>query len=254
MYCYLYDAFIRDRRYESLVNRIEARISELGLHGKVERLTVLKNAKEIVEDAIKKEVETFVIVGDDTSIAKILNYVAGSKLVLGIIPVGPNQAISSMLGVPYGEGACDTLSKRIVKKLDLGRVNSQHFLVSLDIPKSSATLDIDGKYLISALSTNARMSLTNFGPLPYGSPSSVANPEDGKLELVVASSKRKGVLTFGHGRSARPSVFQVSRIQINCKDECLPLVADKQGVIKTPALVEVAPAALKVIVGRNRKI
>jgi diacylglycerol kinase family enzyme len=254
MYCYLYDAFIRDRRYESLINRIEARISELGLQGKVERLTVLKNAKEIVEDAIKKDVETFVIVGDDTSITKILNYLAGKKIILGIIPVGPQQIISSMLGIPYGDGACDTLSKRIVKRLDLGRANSQHFLVSLDVPKSSANIDVDGTFSISALNTEAHMSLTNFGPLPNGSSSAFANPEDGLIELVVSASRRKGVFTFGHDRSDRPSVFPVRRVQITCKDECLSLVADGQGIIKTPALVEVMPAALGVIVGRNRKI
>jgi diacylglycerol kinase family enzyme len=251
MYSYLYDVFLRDRRYEALVNRIEARISELGLQGKVEKLTILKNAKEIVEDAVKKNVDTFVVVGDDSTISKILNSVAGKNITLGIIPVGPKQIISTMLGIPYGDAACETLSRRIVRKLDLGRANAQHFLLSLEVPQSSVSLECDRGFAISALGAEDKILVSNLASESMLAGAVHARPDDGYLEAIISPAARHGF--FGMGKTARrPSVFPMQKLKIVCKNECIPVLADGENVVKTPVNVDVLPQSLRVIVGRDR--
>lgn len=252
MYSYLYDAFVRDRRYESQVNRIEARIAELGLQGKVERLTILKNAKEIVEDSIRKGVETFIVVGDDSSISKVLTVLAKSTVTLGLIPIGPQQEISSLLGIPYGAAACETLSKRVIVKLDLGRANAQYFLRSLEVEKPSAVLESDRGYSITAFGSDDRIVIANFGTAPGFDPRShQTDPADGQLDVVIGPAGKHSGFRFGRS-TPRMSVFPVRRIRITCATESLMLVADGQNTVKTPALVEVIPGALRVIVGRDR--
>ncbi|MFH0853815.1 MAG: diacylglycerol kinase family protein [bacterium] len=250
MYCYLHDAFLRDHRYESQINKIENRLAELGLQGKTERLTILKNMREIVQDAIKKGVDTIVAVGDDSTISKLLSLIAEKNITLGIIPMGPKQSITQMLGIPGGPAACDTLSKRIVKRLDLGKINGHYFLRSLEISKSNVMLESDRGYQISAVAGENEIRITN---LPASSQEiGDSNPEDGFLEAIVQPTKQRGFLPMFRRQFSRASVFPLRRVRITCSNECVPLLVDNETVIKTPAAVEIAPGSLRVIVGAKR--
>ena len=62
MYFYFYDTFVSDKKNEQLLGKIENRLIELGINGRTEKLTVLKNMKELIEDAIKKGAHTIVAV------------------------------------------------------------------------------------------------------------------------------------------------------------------------------------------------
>ncbi|USN53412.1 MAG: hypothetical protein H6760_04635 [Candidatus Nomurabacteria bacterium] len=251
MYCYLFDTFLRERQYEKSVHRVEARIAELGLQGKTERLSILKNAGEIVRDAVKKGVQTFVIVGDDSTIQKVLTYVAEEKVTLGIIPLGTKLEIADMLGIPHGEAACDTLSKRVIQSLDLGRINSQYFLRSLDIQSNAVQLESDQGYTISLQDPEAKIQIANFLPM-QDERGKAGDPSDGTLEAIVSASPKKGFFTSLRGQSDHPSIFPFRKVKVTCRDASVPLVVDGEGIVKTPAQIEVVPHCLRVIVGRAR--
>lgn len=254
MYCYIYDSFLQQPRYASQLNRIEVRLAELGLQGKTERLTILKNIGEIVELALKRGADTIVAVGNDKTVSKIVNLIAGSKATLGLIPMGEPNLVAALLGVPPGEAACDTLSKRIVKRLDLGRVNSHYFLRSIEVSGGSAVLESDQGYQISTDGPASRISIANFGPRSVLEPrSGLADPADGRLEAVIASAGAGGFGRWWRPNQPRPSVFPVKKVRVTCPTASLALVIDGEAVVKTPATVEVAPGRLKVVVGRDRK-
>jgi hypothetical protein len=162
MYYYLFDSPLADNKYSSIVNRIEFRIIELGINGRMDRLTILKNMRELIESAIKRGAETIVVVGDDTAVARAVSIVARYNVTLGIIPVGPHQLIARALGIPEGEAACDVLSKRVVRTIDLGKVNDQYFLFSLDIPAQDVTVECDGHYRVSLLGLPRPFSICNW--------------------------------------------------------------------------------------------
>ena len=254
MYFYIYDSFLSDKKYENVLARIEARILELGINGRIEKLTILKNLKELVVDAIKKGADTVVAVGDDRIISKVVSIIAQySKVTLGIIPLGPENKIAQILGIPEGEQACDILSKRIIKKVDLGKVNDIYFISSLEITKGNIKMECDGQYQVEPQFSEGSISICNFGNIfkeTKLAKKDISNPQDGILEAVIFSPN-KGFNIFKKYYK-RDSVFPIKKVKIKCETECVPLLLDGQIVVKTPATVEVAPKKLNIIVGRSR--
>jgi diacylglycerol kinase family enzyme len=78
------------------------------------------------------------------------------------------------------------------------------------------------------------------------------NPGDGLLEAVVVSEKSGW--NFFKKSFKKDSVFPIKKAKIKCETECVPLLLDGQTVVKTPALVEIVPKRLNIIVGKDRKI
>jgi len=48
------------------------------------------------------------------------------------------------------------------------------------------------------------------------------------------------------------TVLPVRRLRISAKDKSARVIADGQRILKTPALVEVVPKKLRIIVGKDR--
>jgi len=250
MYHYIYDSFLSDKRYENEIAQIEARILALGINGRVDKLTILKNLKEIVEDGIKKGAETLVVLGDDSTLCKVISFIAPfRKVTVGYLPLGPKQAIARLLGLPAGVLACDVLSKRMIKKFDLGKVNEKYFLFYLDVTKNNVVIECDDNYRIQTLIPSSLLRICNLGMLEE---EVFFNPGDGLLEAVVVSEKSGW--NFFKKSFKKDSVFPIKKAKIKCETECVPLLLDGQTVVKTPALVEIVPKRLNIIVGKERKI
>lgn len=249
MYYYLFDSPLADSKYNSIVNRIEFRIIELGINGRMDRLTILKNMRELIDSAIKRGAETIVVVGDDTAVARAVSIVARYNVTLGIVPVGSHQLIARALGIPEGEAACDVLSKRIVRTIDLGKVNDQYFLFSLNIPAQDVTIECDGHYRVSLLGGPRPFTICNFSPAHRGG--GAGSPEDGVLEAIIEEQPTG----WGMFRkpAARASVFPLKRAKVFSPHASIPLTLDGQTIVKTPATVEVSPRKLRVIVGKERQ-
>ncbi len=244
MYAYIFDSFLQERKYQHDIGQIENRLSLLGIQGKIEKMTILKNIQETARQAIKRGVETLVIVGNDETISKILPLVAEAKLTLGLIPLGPNQTIAKILGIPVGVAACDALSRRIIRKLDLGQANSAYFLFQLTSP-INVTVDC-GDFAITSIDPVGEITIANF---PVENSHSL--PDDGQLELIVAPGTQKNGWA-GKQRSSTGSVFPITKVKITTKQTPTHVLLDGQISIKTPVTVEVAKSKLAIIVGKDR--
>ncbi len=246
MHFYLVDNFLSDKKFEAALNRVESRLTEIGIHGRLERLTILKSLPEVIDEAVRRKVDTIVAVGDDRTVSKIVSLVAKYRVPFGLIPIGPHQAIANFLGIPEGAESCDTLSRRIVEEVDLGKVGDRYFLMSVDAPESRYSLECDGQYRVSLASAEP-LCVRNLGT-SNGGPH---DPRDGILEAVIGSPRGKGL--FGFRRHYGPeSVFPFRRMTIT-SEQPLSLLLDGQTVVKTPVTIEAKPRRLKVIVGKNRK-
>src|SRR3989339_839914 len=100
MYLYIYDSFLNDKKYTDSLIKIEKRITDLGIKGKIARLSVLKNMKELITDGVKEGVHTVVAIGNAQTFAKVINIVADLDLTLGLIPIDNNNPIAKILGIP----------------------------------------------------------------------------------------------------------------------------------------------------------
>ncbi len=249
MYYYLFDAFTAEKKYAALVNRIEFRFIELGINGRTDRLTVLKNMRELIEGAIKRGADTIVVVGNDATVAKAVAIVAPYDVTLGVIPIGEPLRIARALGLPAGEAACDVLSKRNVRTIDLGKANDQYFLFSLDVPANDVTVECDGRYRISLLGLPRPFSIWNFRPAERDAAG--CSPEDGYLDAVIDEADH-GWSIFRRSEQQN-SVFPLTRARITSPQASIPLTLDGLSIVKTPTVVEVAPRKLRIIVGRDRQ-
>ena len=251
MYFYIYDSFLNQKKYENILHRIERRIFDLGLSGYVEKLTILKSMKEIVGEAVRRNADTIVAVGNDQTVNKIISFLPNHSTVLGIIPVGEKNRIAHVLGVEEGEKACDTLSARIIEKIDLGKVNNCYFLSCLEIPyEENLTMECEN-YNIMPLAPQ-HISICNFGNIFKPGLEKMNNPKDGLLEAVITEKRKFSLGDLFKQSTARASVFPIKRIKIKSAGESIPLVADGSTIVKTPVMVEVLPKRLKIIVGKNR--
>lgn len=254
MYFYFYDSFLKERKYAGLLTKIENRLIDLGINGKIEKMNVLKSAKEVIADAVKNKADSIIAVGDDKTFANILKIIAPYKnVVLGFIPVAPGN-ISKMLGIPIKEEACNTLSARIVSGIDLGKVNSHYFFSALELPRgNNISIECDGKYTVRPTSRGVNISIQNFGLVLNKKnlqKDDVHNPADGYLDVVFSSEGDGGLFKAKSGQ--RASIFPVKKVAIKSPGESLAVTSDGVDDLKTPINVSVVPKKLRVIVGKER--
>ena len=246
MYLYIYDSFLSHQKYASPLAAIEHRVTDLDVKGKIARLTILKNVKELILDAVKSGVTTIVAVGDDQTFAKIINVIANLNVTLGIIPIDNSSKIARVLGVPPCELACDVVASRIIKKLDLGKINDYYFLNAAEITNANISLLSDSYSVMPTTKLNS-IRICNFG---WRNDEMISDPTDGVLEAVITPIKS----TWLSKKSLEPTVLPFRKIRINATDETeeVSILTDEQIILKTPAQVEIAPKKLKIIVGSNR--
>lgn len=231
--------------------QVEHRLIDLGINGRVERMAVFKNMRELIEDAIKREAHTVVAVGNDATFSKALSAVAPFPAVsLGFIPMEENTVFGKLLGIPTGPAACDILSKRLLQQVDLGRLAKTFFITSAEVAlHPSVSVECDGLYSISALKADTSVRIDTIGPVLTQGLGRLARADDGKIEVVLTPAMPKGMFSRKVGEA--PSVFPVTRVKITAS-ESLSVTVDGEVVGKTPCEIEVIPKGVKLIVGKDR--
>lgn len=247
MHIYIYDSFVNQKKYDKVLARIETRITDLELNGKISRLGVMKNIPDIVSNELKRGAKTIIAVGNDKTINQIINSLAGSQVPLGIIPIGrENNQISVALGIEQEEAACDTLSARRIVNLDLGKANNQYFLTNASINNKGTIVEIDRNYSIEIME-HGMVNIINLATDGMDLPKNAKfNPQDGILELFISAKQSKHFLKKIIGQS----IFPFEKLTIINKHK--PVILD--GVAQIPAPVEISAAGqmLNVIVGKDR--
>lgn len=239
MYYYIYDSFLSDKKYRKLLAQIETRLTDLGINGKINRLSFLKNINDIITDEIKCGNNTIVALGNDATINKVINIIANLDVFLGVIPIGKEQKISKILGIPEGLAACETLSARIIKKINLGKVNNSYFVSSLDAAGRDIILECDNNFVINLEQTN-HIKIAN---------KNLFQPES-RLEITISNQNKK--FFFLPNRSDI-SQLKGESLLINSKKSIPILLNDENKIIKTPAHLSIQRQKLSVIVGRSRQ-
>ncbi|MFH0818469.1 MAG: diacylglycerol kinase family protein [Patescibacteria group bacterium] len=259
MFFYYYDAFVSDKKNEEELTKAENRLITLGINGRIEKSSVLRNAKESIEDGIKQGAHTIIAVGDDNTLTKVVNIAAEKNVTIGFIPMIKNSKFAEILGIADSLEACNILSKRLTKKINLGKANLNYFLASLNLPQSDGLqIECDEKFKISLRHHNCKLSIYNLGNFLIAS-----KREDWKLfpgrsnhlfVSILPQSKKKFGGLVRTSNQERESIFPAKKIKITSPDISAPVILDEQTTLKTPVTVSFKPKKITFIVGRNRKI
>lgn len=248
MNIFVYDSFLNQKKYDRLLARVETRITDLGLNGKISRLSATRNVQETITSELKRGAKTIIAVGDNKTVNQIINSLAGSQVPLGIIPIGDNNnSIAKSLGIESVETACDILSSRLLIKLDLGLASQTYFLSNISINNQGTVIDMNKNYTIETAEKGLIYVFNLIGDQIKLPPNVKFFPDDGLLELVVNTYETKNFFT----RHDHQSIFKIKKITIhNLKHQ---LILDGSIPIAAPAEITVVKKHLNVIVGKNRK-
>jgi type III secretion system FlhB-like substrate exporter len=247
MHVYLYDSFLNQKKYDRILARLETRITDLGLNGRICRLGAITNVRDIVDYEIKQGAKTIVAVGNDQTVNQILNVTAGHNVPLGIVPIeDDNNDIAKALGITDLESACNILSARRITSLDLGVANTTFFLFSAAIVATGTIVEVSQDYSIE-IQSRGQVIVKNLAKINENLPKhGKFNPQDGMLELLISTNEKR----FYDTEKKSYSVFPIKNISISNNRQ--PLIIDSLVKVKTPAEISVLKQKLKVIVGRER--
>lgn len=266
MHVYIYDDYLNKHKYDSLLAKIETRLTDLGLNGKIVRLGVMKNTQDAVEYELKRGAKTIVAVGNDNTFNKVINAIIKSshnndliKTPVGLIPISKDDnLIASSLGIEIGEKACDILSARRIKEVDLAKIvslaedvasKSFYYLTQAQITTEGTIIethtssDENNKYTIEILKSG-QISVVN---LPLVDNFGLSNPKDGLLELHINTNKN--AFSFSKNNNQQ-SYFKLKKIILSNKNQSL--LIDNSVFVKTPVEITVLEKSLNIIVGKTR--
>lgn len=253
MYVYIYDNFLRDKHYASVVKAMEVNLTDYGIAGKILRLSNYIDAKPIIDDEIKRGAKTIVIVGNDETFGHVLSRSATCECTFGFLPIGPGNTIADVLGIPVGVEACDVLSRRLKERLDVGWVNSRYFVSQLKIKPSRLEVIYDERFRVTA-NDLMEMVVCNLRPFFWKKNKNdkdvqVVHPQDGKLEAFLRPLTKGRWWGYTY---EDPSIFPFEEMEIRGEK---PFVMEADGKVTKEIKVKIRLAHNKIdmIVGRNRK-
>jgi diacylglycerol kinase family enzyme len=257
VYTYVYDSFVTGREHERLLSRLETRLTDLGISGRVERLTMFKDVREIIRDAVERGCETVVAVGNDETVSKLVSVLGDHDLALGVIPVGEGpHRIAGILGVASDVESCNILSRRVMQTIDLGRINDQWFLSSVEFPATKATFSCNGAYAIVPTEEN-EVRVCNLAPIEAMADGTevISSPRDGLLDTIFRPAQAQGLFSrFFRSAPAptKPTVVPVRNLKIRYPKP-FTVIRDGLRLSSTTLDIEIVPKRLKVVVGKGRK-
>ena len=251
MYCYIYDISASQKKNEKQLLKIEGILTDLGISGKIYKLNILRNLEDVIDEILASEAKSIVVVGNDQIISKVANLIVGKNIALGIIPLDEPNILAESLGIKSAEEACQIISARKIAKLDIGKINGNYFLLSVESNNKDIVFDFKN-YNINPLSSNRAVGIYNINidGLNFKS-----NPCDGVMEMVFKPDQPSWWQKISRGEEEGQggiSVFPIKKLTIKHKKKPIPVSIDRQLVLKTPLEIEVVSKKLRVIVGKER--
>ncbi len=112
---------------EELRQAVERSLSDVGIASDT---LLTESAEQATREArlATHSHEMVVVAGGDGSINAVVNGLAGSDTVLGVIPQGSANIFAVQMGIPRDIGkACELIARGAPRRIDLGRVNGRYF-------------------------------------------------------------------------------------------------------------------------------
>ncbi len=242
MHVYIYDEYLNKTKHSRAINRLEIRLTDLGLNGKIIRLGGIKNIKGTIQNEIKLGAKTIIAVGNNQTVNKIIGAIIDTEIygdfqkntLLGLIPIGDDNSIATTFGIKNIDDACNILLARRVEKIDLGLAGSYYFLNQASIQSQGTTIEIDDYTL--EMTEKGEVQIINL--LSDQKETVKSNPHDGKLDILIKARRHD------------ESIITVKKLKISNPQE--KLIVDGVLEINTPVEIGIMRDKVNVIVGKDR--
>ncbi|MDD4352168.1 MAG: diacylglycerol kinase family protein [Candidatus Gracilibacteria bacterium] len=238
-------------KFPELEMKFREYLEQFGIEGEFAKTISSGDGMHLARVGLKKGYDKIVCVGGDGTVNELVNGIAGSDVLLGIIPFGKENTIAKALGIPSNwKDAVKVLLSEEKRFFRLGLLGERLFVGVVGIGNKSlkqektvlgrkdateieayqVTLKVDDSLHLNSNILNVSMVNANwrssnvFSPLRF-------NPQDDKLEIMINS--------LGEGEDPF-SYLRASKIEISSQ-ELLPVHIDYDGVrMQTPFTVEMS--------------
>lgn len=242
MHVYIYDDYLSKSKYNKTVNRVEIRLTDLALNGKIIRLNGIKNIKGAIQNEIRLGAKTIVAVGNNQTVNKIIGAIIEADIyddfqkntLLGIIPVGEDNSIAASFGIKNESEACNILLARRIEKIDLGLVGEYYFLNEARINGADTKICLNDYQL--ELQDKGEIRIINL--LSDRANNIASNPHDGLLDVLISSRRKDQTL------------LRLDKFRVESARE--KILLDGVVEVKTPVEVGVVKNRINIIVGKDR--
>jgi len=122
------------RRAQRNVDRLQQALRARDIIPDVVITTHPGDATRAAAEAAREGYDRVIVGAGDGTINEVVNGLAGSEAVLGVVPLGTGNVFACNAGVPLSvEGACEVVARGVVRRVDLGRANGRYFLLMAGI-------------------------------------------------------------------------------------------------------------------------
>ncbi len=278
MYFYILDGQnIPEAQFERAQVTLQGLLAEFKISGDMARVTSIRGIPELVETASERGVKTLIACGTDDTFNLMLAYLRGRDFALGFIPMTENSILGQILGIDNLLTAVKTVAGRRIEKMDLATLGENYFISQVEFGiastkaremgffssmrgmaavEHSLKIRVDNSYTmditcLGGTVTNSRATSS--------SNSTIANPTDGLLDLMVLERMSKvdvlkykpdianGVMENIPGTS----VIKCRQVEF-LEPRGFPLTIAGRTFAKVPSVISIIPRQLRMIVGKNR--
>lgn len=243
MNVFIYDYFVNEKRYNRDIIKLETRMTDLGLNGRIYRVGVNQNIGNLIAGEIDRTAKTIILVGDDSTFSRSLDAIAEKKIPAAIIPIGKTNQIARSLGVSNVEEACNILASRRMEIIDLGQANGSLFINKASISTDKTSINIDSDYSIE-VGGEGSINVINL-PIEEDNHLFRHSPNDSRMELVIATKE-------GSAFKKQDSLTLLPFNNITVTNDNNTLILDGSKTIKCPVEIKISNKKLNMIVGKGR--
>jgi len=244
MNAYIYDDFLNKSRYRRSINKVEIRLTDLGLNGKIIRLGAIKNIKDVIQAEIKNGIKNIIAVGNNETVNKVISAMITNKnqgffqqdVLFSIIPIGGNNSIANSFGIKKEEDACNILLARRIKKIDIGYAGNNIFLNKAELSSSDAVIEIANDYHIE-INQKTHVKIININDDNKLIFKDKIFPNDDHLNLIVS------------GKNQDNTFITSNHMKISGSGE---IILDESLIAPLPSEIGIIPQKINIIVGKDR--
>ena len=159
-----------------------------------------------------------------------------------------SESMARILGIPEGEAACDVIANRLTEKFDIGLINGERFLTGVRFNGINPEIVCDKSFIVTPTEPTA-VEVRNLAVGNVASSDDVSDPQDGRLDLVVANKGKGGF--WKRRKQAPATVLPLKRFAFDSKRDAVAEV-DGRKIRDTRFRVRLDAKKIKVIVGKDR--
>ncbi|HEU0050645.1 MAG TPA: hypothetical protein VFQ60_01150 [Patescibacteria group bacterium] len=247
-FAYIYDEFLADRRFERDLAFLETEVARRGIEGRIVRLAMFRQPKDIIRDLVNANVKNIIFVGNDLTLEKMMWFLPDVDATFGFLPVMPGSMIAGMLDIPNGAEAVNTLAARLIEWFDVGKINERYFFTEAVLPNTQASVDVEGQYRISPAHGGA-IAIRNLAGIS-GQPGA-AHPQDGRLEIVIQTKVRENGMKFWQKSVLSESHVFLTHGAIQ-SEKSVEVIVDGQPLHGAHFSLSIVPHKIRLITGKQK--